>query len=97
MELGSPLPHLHRDWAHPCHICAGTGLTAATSAPGLQEAAAALMAKYAVQKTESEESFDILRWLDRSLSRPPALARTHALAPTHIPRCFLWARRARIF
>ena len=21
--LGSPLPHLHRDWAHPCHICAG--------------------------------------------------------------------------
>ncbi len=34
-ELGSPLPHLRRDWAHPCHICAGTGLTAATSAPGL--------------------------------------------------------------
>ncbi len=33
--LGSPLPHLRRDWAHPCHICAGTGLTAATSAPGL--------------------------------------------------------------
>ena len=22
--LGSPLPHLHRDWAHPCHICTGT-------------------------------------------------------------------------
>ncbi len=21
--LGSPLPHLHRDWAHACHICAG--------------------------------------------------------------------------
>ena len=20
-------PHLHRDWAHPCHICTGTGLT----------------------------------------------------------------------
>jgi hypothetical protein len=32
---GSPLPHLHRDWAHPCHICTGTGLTPATSAPGL--------------------------------------------------------------
>jgi hypothetical protein len=29
------LPHLRRDWAHPCHICAGTGLTPATSAPGL--------------------------------------------------------------
>ena len=25
--LGSPPPHLRRDWAHPCHICAGTGLT----------------------------------------------------------------------
>jgi hypothetical protein len=25
--LGSPHPHLHRDWAHPAHICAGTGLT----------------------------------------------------------------------
>ncbi len=34
--LGSPLPHLRRDWdrdwAHPCHICTGTGLTPATSA-----------------------------------------------------------------
>ena len=26
LALGSPLPHLHRDWAHPCHICTtGTG------------------------------------------------------------------------
>ncbi len=30
------VPHLHRDWAHPCHICTGTGLTPATSAPGLR-------------------------------------------------------------
>jgi hypothetical protein len=30
---GSPLPHLHRDRAHPCRICTGTGLTPATSAP----------------------------------------------------------------
>jgi hypothetical protein len=28
-------PHLPRDWAHPCHICPGTGLTPPTSAPGL--------------------------------------------------------------
>ena len=34
LGLGSPLPHLRRDWAHPCHICAGTGLSPATSAPG---------------------------------------------------------------
>ena len=27
--LGSPLPHLHQDWARPCHICARTGLTSA--------------------------------------------------------------------
>ncbi len=29
------VPHLRRDWAHPSHICAGTGLTPSTSAPGL--------------------------------------------------------------
>jgi hypothetical protein len=28
-------PHLHRDWAHPCHTCAGTGLAPLTSAPRL--------------------------------------------------------------
>ena len=32
--LGSPLPRLHRDWAHPAHIGTGTGLSPATSAPG---------------------------------------------------------------
>ncbi len=31
----NPRPHLRRDWAHPAHICAGTGLTPPTSAPGL--------------------------------------------------------------
>jgi len=34
-RLGSPCPHLYRDWAHPAHICTGTGLTPPTSAPGL--------------------------------------------------------------
>ncbi len=33
--LASPLPHLHRDSALPCHICTGTRLSPATSAPGL--------------------------------------------------------------
>ena len=32
--VGSPLPHLHRDRARPCHICTGTGLTPPTSPPG---------------------------------------------------------------
>jgi hypothetical protein len=34
-RLGSPLPHLHRDLARCCHTCAESGLTPATSAPGL--------------------------------------------------------------
>ncbi len=34
-----------------------------------QEAAAVLMARYATFKTNSEESFEILRWLDRMLIR----------------------------
>ena len=33
--LGSPLLHLHRDWARRCYIYTGTGPTPATSAPGL--------------------------------------------------------------
>ena len=33
-RLGSALPHLRRDRAHPSHICTGTGLTPPTSAPG---------------------------------------------------------------
>ena len=33
-RLGSPLPHLHLDWAH-CHTCTGAGLAAGTSLPGL--------------------------------------------------------------
>ncbi len=27
-RLGSLLPHRHQEWAHPAHICAGTGLCA---------------------------------------------------------------------
>ena len=34
-----------------------------------QEAAAVLMARIAVFKAETEDSFDILRWLDRMLIR----------------------------
>ncbi len=30
------LPHLRRDWAHPSHVCAGTGLTPFSSVPGLR-------------------------------------------------------------
>jgi hypothetical protein len=34
-RLGPPLPHLHRACGpHPCNICAGTGPTPPTSAPG---------------------------------------------------------------
>lgn len=34
-----------------------------------QEAAAVLMARYAVHRTETEETADVMRWLDRSLIR----------------------------
>ena len=44
--LGPPRPHLLLDWAHPSHICAGTGLTPATSALGLQVVMRALLAMH---------------------------------------------------
>jgi tetratricopeptide (TPR) repeat protein len=34
-RLGPPLPHLCRDWVHPCRICARTGLTVPSPGPGL--------------------------------------------------------------
>ncbi len=39
VSVGQPLPHLHRDWAHPCNICTGTGLTLTKSASGLGSSA----------------------------------------------------------
>jgi hypothetical protein len=41
--LGPPQPHLHRGSAHLCHICTGTGLIPATSAPGLGSRSADLL------------------------------------------------------
>ena len=35
VQFHSPHPHLHMDWAHPIHICTGTGFAPATSAHGL--------------------------------------------------------------
>jgi hypothetical protein len=32
--LGSPLPHLCRDWAHPCHICTGSARARSACAAG---------------------------------------------------------------
>eukprot|EP01045_Picozoa_sp_COSAG04_P023181 COSAG04_NODE_2716_length_3693_cov_2.258208_6_plen_247_part_01 len=55
----------------------GGGQGGAAAGPNLQElangfdqeAAAVLMARYATHKTHTEESFEILRWLDRMLIR----------------------------
>jgi hypothetical protein len=33
-NASAPVPHLRRDLAHRCNICAGTGLAPRTSAPG---------------------------------------------------------------
>ncbi len=38
LNPGRARARLHRDWAHPCRIGAGTGLTPVTSAPGLARA-----------------------------------------------------------
>ena len=31
--LDTPSSHLHRDWAHPCHICTGVALTSLPHLP----------------------------------------------------------------
>ena len=40
--LGLPLPHLHQDWACPCHICTGTRLAAYLHWTGLISATSRL-------------------------------------------------------
>ena len=35
MGLGSPCPHLHRDWAHTLHICTETGSRVTCTATGI--------------------------------------------------------------
>ena len=52
-----------RLWADPA-----TNLPAVTNDFD-QETAASLMARLAVYKSETEEAFDVLRWLDRQLIR----------------------------
>jgi hypothetical protein len=48
----SPAPRLHWDWAHPCRICTGTGLTPAASAPGLR-----------YDRYVRVKAYELLRWM----------------------------------
>ena len=67
---------------------ADPGNIASVAASFDQEAAAVLMARVAVKRTESEEPADIMRWLDRSLIRLCAKVRALVLCiPSHQP-CF---------
>ena len=67
------VPHLHQDWARPCHICActshrchvctGTGLTPATSAPGQGSPSPTSAVTSAAAETESADgSCTASRW-----------------------------------
>ena len=62
---GSPPPHLHRDWARPCHICTGTGLApchiCTGTAPGLGLTPSTAAPTYCFRKTRSAQSSR--RWL----------------------------------
>jgi protein transport protein SEC23 len=67
--------YLHASGQHRVRVTTVAGLwTAGDNVPEIglgfdQEAAAVLMARMAVYKTENEDSFDILRWVDRMLIR----------------------------
>ena len=77
--MGSPLPHLHRDWARPCHICTGTGLAPATSAPEpgsplqhLHRDGAHAHAERAGGARSNDERRTMLRRVDEREPRRPA-------------------------
>ena len=77
--LGSPLPHLHRDWARP--ICIGTGLSPATSAPGR-----GACGKRALLRIAGDRASEHARTRSSASARAHTHAHTHALrthARTH--------------
>lgn len=67
--------YLHSSGQHRMRVTTAAGVwttgdnTAQIAAGFDQDAAAVLMARMAVYKTENEDSFDILRWVDRMLIR----------------------------
>jgi hypothetical protein len=92
-DRGSPLPHLHRDRTHPCHICTGTGLTPATSAPGSGSPLPHLHRDRAQPRlcavSASVQPLVFVEW--RRTLRCHALARPEgsavAFAPLHVSNC----------
>ena len=71
----APRPHLHRDWAHRCHICAGTGRTAATSAPGL---GSPLLVMAVVAYRTSAPECPEMKWRNERLTEAAASTRRWA-------------------
>ena len=100
--LGSPLPRLHRDWAHPAHIGTGTGLSPGTSAPGPGSPLANLQRDWA-QPVHAKASRSVWHawhtlvvWSDAAgvwitSSARPTTTSAPGLAP--LPRCALGLRR----
>jgi hypothetical protein len=79
--LGSPLPHLHRDWAHPCHICAGTGLTPAHICAGIGPTLAHIRAGTRRESARSECGRTVAHGRPVLAGRFRARARPHARRP----------------
>jgi hypothetical protein len=84
-SLGSPLPHLHRDWAGVCHICTGTtSPSPATSAPGLSAPGSVPHALRPLRTGRAEVGAG-LRWAGQAatMGEPSAF---HGLAIMHVSR-----------
>jgi hypothetical protein len=80
-------PHLSRDWAHPSHICAGTGLTPATSATGLGP-------PLPHRRMRIKAVAALSRPLPRLLARGPARRRGVACRRTFVSVPAAWLRGA---
>ena len=75
---GAPLPHLHQNWAHACHMCARTGLAPATSARGLGSPPPRLHGDYKAHLSQR----DCIRWPCRipDTTRVPATAQRQRIS-----------------
>ena len=87
--LGSPLPHLRRDWAHPCHICAGTWIV---RSPFRQQEARRVGSGSGVRGGRCNSAHVPIRWAVRA---EPAGGGKRAGACSHPLGCrgtLRWAR-----
>jgi hypothetical protein len=84
--MSSPLPHLHLDGAHPCHICAGTGLTPSFHmCSGTAQSGSTPSTTWTCTSSVAAVGLHMATWHVPHKCRPDVNTQRHVNMPTHPP------------